>query len=164
MLRCPNTPCAQKLRSLRGTQAGGGLMLGRWLVGCAEVVVFTAGLRDYAQPILDHLHSKYGALNLRLYREATSACPAYPCVKVRRPLSHFQGPCGSEGPVKSVHGYTSNAAVTAFEAAAGFACQPQLLGCGRMEVNHSASVGSSVLQASQGGVGWPCTSACLCPG
>ena len=49
----------------------------------AEVVVFTAGLRDYAQPILDHLHSKYGALNLRLYREATSACPAYPCVKVR---------------------------------------------------------------------------------
>ncbi|KAK9799425.1 hypothetical protein WJX73_008637 [Symbiochloris irregularis] len=51
------------------------------LASFAEVVVFTAGLQDYAQPILDHLHSKYGALNLRLYREATSACPAYPCVK-----------------------------------------------------------------------------------
>ena len=50
----------------------------------AEVVLFTAGLEDYAKPILDELDRRYGApLVHRLYRPATTTCSAYPCLKVR---------------------------------------------------------------------------------
>ncbi|KAK9836188.1 hypothetical protein WJX81_007747 [Elliptochloris bilobata] len=48
----------------------------------AEVVLFTAGLEDYAKPICDELDSRYGgAFHARLYRPATTACAAYPCLK-----------------------------------------------------------------------------------
>ena len=48
----------------------------------AEVVLFTAGLEDYAAPICDALEKHYGAFTARLYRPATVACDVYPCVKV----------------------------------------------------------------------------------
>ncbi|EIE23454.1 hypothetical protein COCSUDRAFT_62990 [Coccomyxa subellipsoidea C-169] len=48
----------------------------------AEVVLFTAGLEDYAKPILDELDRRYnGVFEYRLYRPATVACSAYPCLK-----------------------------------------------------------------------------------
>lgn len=55
------------------------------LLGClAEVVLFTAGLEDYAKPILDELDRRYNnVFQYRLYRPATVACSTYPCVKVR---------------------------------------------------------------------------------
>jgi RNA polymerase II subunit A small phosphatase-like protein len=54
-----------------------------WVAGSAEVVLFTAGLEDYAKPILDELDRRYGdVFKYRLYRPATMACPAYPCLKV----------------------------------------------------------------------------------
>ena len=49
---------------------------------CAEVVLFTAGLEDYAKPILDRLHQRYTCFHARLYRPATSASRSYPCIKV----------------------------------------------------------------------------------
>jgi hypothetical protein len=56
-----------------------------WLAR-AEVVLFTAGLEDYAKPILDELDRRYGApLQYRLYRPATTTCSAYPCLKVSSP-------------------------------------------------------------------------------
>ena len=49
----------------------------------AEVVLFTAGLEDYAKPILDELDRRYnGVFEYRLYRPATVPCSAYPCLKV----------------------------------------------------------------------------------
>lgn len=52
-------------------------------VPAAEVVLFTAGLEDYAKPICDELDGRYGgAFHARLYRPATTACAAYPCLKV----------------------------------------------------------------------------------
>lgn len=49
----------------------------------AQVVLFTAGLEDYAAPICDAIEARYpGAFHHRLYRPATVACEAYPCVKV----------------------------------------------------------------------------------
>ena len=55
-----------------------------WLCRAAEVVLFTAGLEDYAKPICDELDGRYGgAFHARLYRPATTACAAYPCLKVR---------------------------------------------------------------------------------
>ena len=51
-------------------------------VCCAEVVLFTAGLEDYAQPILDKLQQRYTCFHARLYRTATSASRSYPCIKV----------------------------------------------------------------------------------
>ncbi len=52
----------------------------------AEVVLFTAGLEDYAKPILDELDRRYnGVFEYRLYRPATVACSAYPCLKVGLP-------------------------------------------------------------------------------
>ncbi len=48
-----------------------------------QVVLFTAGLEDYAAPICDAIEARYpGAFHHRLYRPATVACEAYPCVKV----------------------------------------------------------------------------------
>ncbi|PSC70630.1 CTD small phosphatase [Micractinium conductrix] len=48
----------------------------------SEVVLFTAGLQDYALPICDAIEARYpGAFHHRLYRTATVADPAYPCVK-----------------------------------------------------------------------------------
>lgn len=49
----------------------------------AEVVLFTAGLEDYAKPItdaLDHCH-KACFQDRRLFRPATVACDLYPCIK-----------------------------------------------------------------------------------
>ncbi|KAK9844379.1 hypothetical protein WJX74_001674 [Apatococcus lobatus] len=47
----------------------------------AEVIMFTAGLEDYACPIADRLQSQYGAFKHRLYRPATVTSPTYPCIK-----------------------------------------------------------------------------------
>ena len=58
----------------------------------AEVVLFTAGLEDYAKPIADELDRRYGdVFHHRLYRPATRNCSAYPCLKVYfcAPHSHF---------------------------------------------------------------------------
>lgn len=50
------------------------------------MVLFTAGLEDYAKPICDELDARYGgAFHARLYRPATTACAAYPCLKVLPP-------------------------------------------------------------------------------
>lgn len=47
-----------------------------------EVVLFTAGLEDYAAPILDEIERRYGKVfHYRLYRPATSHSDVYPCVK-----------------------------------------------------------------------------------
>ena len=54
----------------------------RYTVWCAEVVLFTAGLEDYAQPILDKLQQRYTCFHARLYRTATSTSRSYPCIKV----------------------------------------------------------------------------------
>ena len=47
----------------------------------AEVVVFTAGLEEYAAPICDEIESRYGPVVHRLYRPATVHADVYPCVK-----------------------------------------------------------------------------------
>jgi hypothetical protein len=48
------------------------------------VVLFTAGLEDYAAPICDAIEARYpGAFHHRLYRPATVAEDVYPCIKVR---------------------------------------------------------------------------------
>lgn len=47
-----------------------------------EVVLFTAGLEEYAKPILDEMERRYGnVFHHRLYRDATTPTTAYPCVK-----------------------------------------------------------------------------------
>lgn len=47
-----------------------------------EVVLFTAGLEDYASPICDEIERRYGKVfDYRLYRPATSHSEVYPCVK-----------------------------------------------------------------------------------
>ncbi len=53
----------------------------RRLTAVAEVVLFTAGQRDYASPIVDALEARHGVALPRLYRDATVEAPAYPCVK-----------------------------------------------------------------------------------
>ena len=52
-------------------------------VAClCEVVLFTAGLEDYAKPILDEMERRYGKVfHYRLYRDATTVHSLYPCVK-----------------------------------------------------------------------------------
>lgn len=45
------------------------------------MVLFTAGVEDYAAPIADRLHSSYNCFVGRLYRPATVACSLYPCIK-----------------------------------------------------------------------------------
>lgn len=49
----------------------------------AEIVLFTAGLEDYARPIVDALDQNYkGSFQgRRLYRPATVSCDLYPCIK-----------------------------------------------------------------------------------
>ena len=55
------------------------------LAGFAEVVLFTAGLEDYAVPICDALEARYpGAFHHRLYRQATVQGDVYPCIKAGR--------------------------------------------------------------------------------
>jgi len=51
------------------------------LAGFAEVVLFTAGLPDYAAPIIDRLDPGGALFSARLYREATVTSPTYSCVK-----------------------------------------------------------------------------------
>ena len=51
------------------------------IAAIAEVVIFTAGLEDYATPILNALEARYGKFTHRLYRQATTPHPVYPCVK-----------------------------------------------------------------------------------
>ena len=47
-----------------------------------EVVLFTAGLEDYAAPILNEIERRYGKVfAYRLYRPATTHSEVYPCVK-----------------------------------------------------------------------------------
>jgi len=47
-----------------------------------EIVLFTAGLEDYAAPILDEIERRYGKVfHHRLYRPATTHSEVYPCVK-----------------------------------------------------------------------------------
>jgi hypothetical protein len=57
----------------------------------SELVVFTAGLEDYAQPIINEMHRRYNCFpkELRLYRPATTPCAIYSCVKVV-PLSFLR--------------------------------------------------------------------------
>jgi hypothetical protein len=47
-----------------------------------QVVLFTAGLEDYAKPICDALQAKYNCFLHRLYRPACVPDEVYPCVKV----------------------------------------------------------------------------------
>jgi RNA polymerase II subunit A small phosphatase-like protein len=47
----------------------------------AEVVIFTAGLEEYARPILDQIEARYGKISYRLYRPACVQSDVYPCVK-----------------------------------------------------------------------------------
>ena len=51
------------------------------LAAFAEVVIFTAGLEDYASPICDEIEKRYGPVVHRLYRPATVHSHVYPCVK-----------------------------------------------------------------------------------
>jgi len=54
----------------------------RRMSAVTEVVIFTAGLQDYAGPILDALEMRYGpCFTYRLYRPATVPHPLYACVK-----------------------------------------------------------------------------------
>ena len=61
------------------------------LAGFAEVVIFTAGLREYAEPIVDAIDPSRGLVAARLYREATARSEHYQCVKdmarLGRPLA-----------------------------------------------------------------------------
>jgi TFIIF-interacting CTD phosphatase-like protein len=41
----------------------------------AEVILFTAGVEDYAAPIANRLQEQYSCFAGRLYRPATVACP-----------------------------------------------------------------------------------------
>lgn len=41
----------------------------------AEVILFTAGVEDYAAPIANRLQEQYSCFAGRLYRPATIACP-----------------------------------------------------------------------------------------
>ena len=47
----------------------------------AEVVLFTAGLPEYADPIIQHLDPDNQIFSHRLFREATVKSDHYPCVK-----------------------------------------------------------------------------------
>jgi Dullard-like phosphatase family protein len=65
----------------------------RRLSAFAEVVVFTAGLEDYASPIFDAIEARYGAFAHRLYRPACVPAEAYPCVKDLARLGRAGGRC-----------------------------------------------------------------------
>jgi RNA polymerase II subunit A small phosphatase-like protein len=47
----------------------------------AEVVVFTAGLKEYASPILDAIDPSGALIAARVYRDGTTRTPYYQCVK-----------------------------------------------------------------------------------
>ncbi|GIL69636.1 hypothetical protein Vretimale_10282 [Volvox reticuliferus] len=51
------------------------------LASFAEVVIFTAGLEDYAKPIVDALDPKRNLFAHRIYREGTLRTEYYQCVK-----------------------------------------------------------------------------------
>ncbi|EFN52946.1 hypothetical protein CHLNCDRAFT_137319 [Chlorella variabilis] len=60
----------------------------------SEVVLFTAGLKDYAAPICDAIEARYpGAFHHRLYRTATVAEDVYPCIKDMSRLGRDLGRC-----------------------------------------------------------------------
>lgn len=65
----------------------------RRLSSFAEVVVFTAGLEDYAAPICDEIEARYGPVVHRLYRPATVHSAVYPCVKDLSRLGRDLGRC-----------------------------------------------------------------------
>ena len=46
-----------------------------------RLIMFTAGLEDYACPIANRLQQQYSAFKHRLYRPATVGSPSYPCIK-----------------------------------------------------------------------------------
>ena len=68
----------------------------------AEVVLFTAGLEDYAAPICRALEHSYGGFTAKLFRPATVACDVYPCVKVRNPLALSQSASGQSQPIVKI--------------------------------------------------------------
>ncbi|EFJ42365.1 hypothetical protein VOLCADRAFT_36131, partial [Volvox carteri f. nagariensis] len=51
------------------------------LASFAEVVIFTAGLEDYAKPIIDALDPSGKLFAHRIYREGTLRTEFYQCVK-----------------------------------------------------------------------------------
>eukprot|EP00890_Picochlorum_soloecismus_P001835 jgi/Picsp_1/2652/NSC_00882-R1_ctd small phosphatase-like protein len=54
----------------------------RRITSMCELILFTAGLEDYASPICDEIERRYGKVfDYRLYRPATSHSEVYPCVK-----------------------------------------------------------------------------------
>jgi RNA polymerase II subunit A small phosphatase-like protein len=57
----------------------------------AEVIVFTAGLREYASPILDAIDPSGQLIAARVYRDGTTRTPYYQCVK---DLSRLGRPLG----------------------------------------------------------------------
>ena len=73
----------------------------------AEVVLFTAGLEDYAKPIADELDQRYGAFVARLYRPATSSCSVYPCLKVCNRCSQSKAVKSKDAPKQSSPCYPS---------------------------------------------------------
>ncbi|KAI8462493.1 MAG: hypothetical protein J3K34DRAFT_462905 [Monoraphidium minutum] len=54
------------------------------LAAFAEVVVFTAGLREYAEPIIDAIDPSRALFAARVYREGTTRSDHYQCVKDMR--------------------------------------------------------------------------------
>lgn len=59
----------------------------------SEVVLFTAGLEDYAAPICDEIERRYGPFCHRLYRPATVHSDVYPCIKDLSRLGRDLGRC-----------------------------------------------------------------------
>jgi NLI interacting factor-like phosphatase len=57
------------------------------------VVLFTAGLEDYASPIADRLDQQYSCFGARLYRPATANDELYPCIKDLSRLGRDLGRC-----------------------------------------------------------------------
>ncbi|KAK9814688.1 hypothetical protein WJX72_009831 [[Myrmecia] bisecta] len=53
----------------------------RQLAQFTEVVLFTAGMEEYARPIVETLERKYGKFAAVLYRPATTPGFNYPCIK-----------------------------------------------------------------------------------
>ncbi|GBF88218.1 CTD small phosphatase [Raphidocelis subcapitata] len=61
------------------------------LTAFAEVVVFTAGLEEYAAPIVDAIDPSGALISHRLYRDATARSDHYSCVKDMRRLGRPAG-------------------------------------------------------------------------
>lgn len=50
----------------------------------AEIILFTAGVEDYAVPIAERLQQRYSCFDGRLYRPATQGCPLVRLSALRR--------------------------------------------------------------------------------